>query len=178
MLIIFHIIFLQILNQINTQTCGVKDPKSFKDCKDDSSKNSICCFAHVSLMEKEETLCVFVPKSQIFITPFISSMDIGLSPDNIAVELDCGYKPGDIPENQSYSVCGENPKNENDCFINSIENASCCYINNPDNNSVCLLNNGIYKKNDTYFGIRITCNEKFLNLGFIGFLMFFLIIFL
>ena len=27
--------------------------------------------------EKEETLCVFVPKSQIFITPFISSIVVG-----------------------------------------------------------------------------------------------------
>lgn len=151
------------MEEIKLQTCGVKDPKSFSDCESDSSKNSICCFAHVSLMEKEETLCVFVPKSQVFITPFVSSMDIGLSPDNIAVALDCGFNPYDIPENQSYSVCGENPQNETDCFMNSIPNASCCYISNPDNNSVCLLNNGLYKTNSSYFGIRISCFSNFLK---------------
>ena len=100
-------------------------------------------------------------------------MDIGLSPDNIAVELDCGFHPNDIPQNQSYSVCGVNPQNENDCFSNSIENASCCFISNPDNNSVCLLNNGLYKKNDTYFGIRITCNSFFFNQSF--YFLFFII---
>ena len=167
------IIILLYLKKLNFQTCGVKDPKSFLDCEKSSSKNSICCFAHVSLMDKEETLCVLVPKSQIFITPFVSSMDIGLSPDNIAVELDCGFHPNDIPQNQSYSVCGVNPQNENDCFSNSIANASCCFISNPDNNSVCLLNNGIYKKNDTYFGIRITCNSFFFNQSF--YFLFFII---
>ena len=168
------IILLFSIKYINNQTCGVANPKNLSECESDSSKNSICCFANVSLLEKQETLCVYVPKSQIFITPFVTSMDIGLSPNNIAMNIDCGFKPGDIPQNESFSVCAENPETEEDCFKQSTETQSCCYIENPDNTTVCILNSGVYKNNSTYFGIKVICGGgyigEFLYLNFLIFI--------
>ena len=160
-----YLSLLILLNEhpkVNAQTCGVANPQSLEDCTYDSSKNSICCIAKVSLIDKHETLCVYVPKSQIFITPFVNMMDIGLAPDNILMDINCGFKAGDIPVNEPYSICGVDPENETECFENSLPNATCCYIKNPDNSSVCLLNSGLYKSNDTYFGITVICGSDFI----------------
>jgi len=160
------IVIFSFFNIIKSQTCGVPNPSNFSDCEDDSSKHSICCFAEVTLINQTETLCVYVPKSQIFITPFISSMDIGLADYNIDIELNCGYNPESLKEGETYSICRHDPEKPEDCFLNSTENASCCYISNPDNNSVCLLNSGIYKKNENYFGIKVICEAfKIKNLN-------------
>lgn len=172
------IILLFSIKYISNQTCGVANPESLSECEDDSSKNSICCYAQVSLLEKEETLCVYVPKSQVFITPFVTSMDIGLSPNNIEMNIDCGFKAGDIPQNESFSVCGENPENEEDCFKQSTETQSCCYIENPDSSKVCILNNGVYKSNSTYFGIKVICGVGYIGkFLYLNFLIFIFIIF-
>jgi hypothetical protein len=165
-LILILIFIFSFFIQIKTQTCGVANPNNFSDCEFDSSKHSICCYAEVALLNQSETLCVYVPKSQIFITPFISSMDIGLTDNNIEIYLNCGYDPESLKEGETYSICRYDPEKPEDCFQNSTENASCCYISNPDNSSVCLLNSGIYKKNENYFGIKVICNAfkiKILN---------------
>lgn len=171
-------VLLLMITFISSQTCGVKNPTSFDDCNYDSSKNSICCFAGVSLLDKEETLCVYVPKSQVFITPFISSMDIGLSPNNIKMDIDCGFKAGDIPQNESYSICGENPTKVEDCFIKSTLNKSCCYVKNPDGSTVCLLNSGIYKGNNTYFGIQVVCSSEKIQNSFLMYMILLMILFI
>lgn len=169
---------ITLFSFISSQTCGVKNPNSFDDCNYDSSKNSVCCYAGVSLLDKEETLCVYVPKSQVFITPFITSMDIGLSPNNIKMNIDCGFKAGDIPQNESYSICGEAPTKAEDCFIKSTLNQSCCYVKNPDESTVCLLNSGIYKGNNTYFGIQIVCSSEKLCSNFIMYMILLMILFI
>lgn len=172
MTIIIHILLLSfVIINTQAQTCGVKNPLSFEDCIDDSSKNSVCCYAGVSLLNNSQTLCVYVPKTQIFITPFVKSMDIGLSPDNIAIQLDCGFKPGDISENEPYSLCGLDPQTELECFEKSTSSASCCYIQNPDGLSVCLLNNGIHKKSETYFGIKVSCDAHLINMTIVFFIL-------
>ena len=174
----FVLLMITLFTIISSQTCGVKNPTSFDDCKYDSSKNSICCFAGVSLLDKEETLCVYVPKSQVFITPFITSMDIGLSPNNIKMDIDCGFKAGDIPQNESYSICGENPTKVEDCFIKSTLNQSCCYVRNPDESTVCLLNSGIYKGNNTYFGIQVVCSSETIKKSIVMYMVLLMILFI
>lgn len=170
MMISIYILIFIIIN-IQAQTCGEKDPTGFSQCNPDSSTNSICCYAGVKLLDSHQTLCVYVPKAQLFITPFVKSMDIGLSPNNIEIHLDCGFKPGDIAENEPYSICREDPENEKDCFSKSTETASCCYIKNPDGTSVCLLNNGIYKKSETYFGIKVSCNSHNITSAIVFFIV-------
>ena len=165
---IFLILYLKILLIIN-QSCGAKDPKNINDCIGSSSTNSICCFTKIKTIvdsvNKTDTLCIFVPRSQIFITPHIKSIDIGSNEDDIYITLDCGFEPTKLKQGEPYSYCGENPKTPQDCIKNSMKNASCCYIKNSNGNSFCVLNNGIYNNNSTYFGINIICNSKYLNMN-------------
>ena len=165
---IFIILYLKILIIIN-QSCGAKDPKNIDDCIGSSSTNSICCFTKIKTRvdseNRTDTLCIFVPRSQIFITPHIKSIDIGSNEDDIDITLDCGFEPNKLEQGQPYSYCGENPKVPEDCIKNSMKNASCCYIKNSNGNSFCVLNNGIYNNNSSYFGINIICNSKYLNMN-------------
>ena len=160
-----------------SQTCGVKDPKNLEECLKSSSKNSICCFTkiqtNISATYRNDTLCIFVPKSQIFITPHISSLDIGSNEGNIEIELDCGFDPDNLKEGEPYSYCGKEPKTPFDCLNNSTKNASCCYIRNPNGESYCVLNNGLYNSNNSYFGVNIVCGENHITK-----IYFYLIIFL
>ena len=164
---IFIILYLKILIIIN-QSCGAKDPKNIDDSIGSSSTNSICCFTKIKTRvdseNRTDTLCIFVPRSQIFITPHIKSIDIGSNEDDIDITLDCGFEPNKLEQGQPYSYCGENPKVPEDCIKNSMKNASCCYIKNSNGNSFCVLNNGIYNNNSSYFGINIICNSKYLNM--------------
>ena len=164
---ILFIFFLKILIIIN-QTCGAKDPKDINDCIDSSSTNSICCFVNIQTKvdseNKSDTLCIFVPRSQIFITPHITSLDIGSNEEDISIFLDCGFEPTKLKQGEPYSYCGENPKEPYDCIKNSTHNSSCCYIKNSNGNSFCVLNNGIYNSNSSYFGVNIICKSKYLNL--------------
>ena len=165
---IFIILYLKILIIIN-QSCGATDPKSIEDCIESSSTNSICCFVNIQTkvdsQNRSDTLCIFVPRSQIFITPHITSLDIGSNEEDISVFLDCGFEPTKLKQGEPYSYCGENPKDPNDCIKNSMKNASCCYIKNSNGNSFCVLNNGIYNNNRSYFGVNIICNSKYLKLN-------------
>ena len=165
-LIFFIISYLKIIIIIS-QSCGAKDPKSIDDCIGSSSTNSICCFTKIKTVVESEirsdTLCIFVPRSQIFITPHITSINIGSNEDNIDLFLDCGFDPTKLTEGEPYSYCGENPKTPEDCIKNSTKTASCCYIKNYDGKSFCVLNNGIYNSNSSYFGVNIICNSKYLK---------------
>ena len=165
-MIILIILYLKILI-IYSQSCGAKDPKNINDCLISSSTNSICCYTKIQTKVNSEnrtdTFCIFVPRSQIFITPHITSLDIGSNEDSIDIELDCGFEPKKLKKGEPYSYCGENPKNPIDCIQNSLNNASCCYIKNSNGNSFCVLNNGIYNSNSSYFGVNIVCNSKYLK---------------
>lgn len=161
----FLLILITKIAYILTQTCGTKDPKSLNDCIVSSSTNSICCYTKIgttiNVVNKNEnkngTLCIFVPRSQIFITPHIRSLDIGSDEGKIDIELDCGFDPKKVEKGEPYSYCGENPKSPNDCINNSTSQASCCYIQNPNGEAFCVLNNGIYNSNNSYFGINVVC---------------------
>ena len=89
------------------QTCGVKDPKNLEECLASSSTNSICCFTkiqtNISTSYRNDTLCIFVPRSQIFITPHIKSLDIGSNEGDIEIELDCGFDPEKLLKGEPYS---------------------------------------------------------------------------
>ena len=172
---IFIILYLKILIIIN-QSCGAKDPRNIDDCIGSSSTNSICCFTKIQTKVNSEnrtdTLCIFVPRSQIFITPHIKSIDIGSNEDDIDIILDCGFEPTKLKEGEPYSYCGENPKVPEDCIKNSMKNASCCYIKNSNGNSFCVLNNGVYKNNKTYFGVNIICNSNYLEMNVLKIIIF------
>ena len=172
---ILTIIYLKILI-IKSQTCGVTDPKSIDDCIESSSTNSVCCFLSIKTKEdsqnKSDTLCIFVPKSQIFITPHITSLDLGSNEEDISISLDCGFDPIKLKQGEPYSYCGENPKEPFDCINNSTRNASCCYIKNSNGNSFCVLNNGVYKNNKTYFGVNIICNSNYLEMNVLKIIFF------
>lgn len=142
---------------INSQSCGVPNPIALDECLKDSTSHSICCYAKVSLLNRNETLCIYVPKNQIFITPYLSSMDISFEESNLDFTIDCGENK-DRNKGESFSVCGTNPQTPDDCLSKSLTNASCCYVSNPNGKATCLLNNGIYKKNSTFFGINIICS--------------------
>ena len=165
---ILLIFFLKLLIIIKTQTCGVKDPKNIEDCLKGSSTNSICCYTKiqtlVNTVNTSDTLCIFVPKSQIFITPHITSLDIGSNDDYIDIFLDCGFEPEKLNPGEPYSYCGQNPETPDDCIKNSLHNASCCYIKNSNGNSFCVLNNGIYNSNSSYFGVNIICNSDYIKI--------------
>lgn len=160
---------------INSQSCGVPNPKVLDECLKDSTANSICCQANVSLLNRNETLCVYVPKNQVFITPYLSSMDISYEESNLDFKIDCG-KNKNINKGESFSVCGTDPKTPDDCLSKSLTNASCCYVSNPNGKATCLLNNGIYKKNSTFFGINIICSG-FINKWYNYLIIFFCSIF-
>ena len=178
---IFIILYLKILIIIN-QSCGAKDPKNIDDCIGSSSTNSICCFTKIKTRvdseNRTDTLCIFVPRSQIFITPHIKSIDIGSNEDDIDITLDCGFEPNKLEKGQPYSYCGENPKVPEDCIKNSMKNASCCYIKNSNGNSFCVLNNGIYNNNSSYFGINIICNSKYLKINLLIMIVLLMLFFL
>jgi len=173
-IIITLLLFLIKISVTLNQTCGIKEPKSFDECISDSSTNSICCYARIKSSTKDSTLCIFVPKSQIFITPHIRSLDIGSQEEFIDIFLECGFKPDNISYGNPYSLCGDNPKEPYDCINNSTKNASCCYIKNPNGESFCVLNNGIYNNNKSFFGVKIICQGNFL---YINILILFCIIF-
>ena len=169
---------------IMSQTCGVKDPENLEDCLKSSSTNSICCYTRIqadfNTLNKNDTLCIFVPRSQIFITPHIKSLDIGSDEGDIQIELDCGFNPLNLKPGEPYSYCGETPKSPYDCLNNSTPNASCCYIKNPNGESYCVLNNGLYNSNNSYFGVNIVCQGSNLNIYFLLFshiILFFIISF-
>ena len=178
------IILITKISIIFNQTCGAKDPKDLNDCLVSSSTNSICCYTKIQTTinrldtnnTKNDTLCIFVPKSQIFITPHIRSLDIGSDEGYIDIELDCGFDPQKLKSGEPYSYCGETPKTPYDCIINSTPNASCCYINNPNGESFCVLNNGIYNSNSSYFGVNIVCKGIYIKLKLNIFLFHFIII--
>jgi len=176
---LFLIILFKIFSLILTQTCGVKDPINLQECLSSSSTNSICCYTKIQGLEKNDTLCIFVPKSQIFITPHIKSLDIGSNEGNIDIELDCGFVPDELKEGEPYSYCGESPETPSDCIKNSNPNASCCFIKNPNGETFCVLNNGIYNSNSSYFGVNIVCQGNSINIDkLIYFILFcFLLIF-
>ena len=179
MQILFLILFFLKILIIKSQSCGAKDPKNINDCLKDSSKNSICCYTMIQTVvnteNRTDTLCIYVPKSQIFITPYISSLDIGSNEDNIYISLDCGFNPEELKPGEPYSNCGENPQTPYDCIRNSTYNASCCYIKNSNGNSFCVLNNGIYNSNSSYFGVNIICGSNYIKLyKFIFFLVYIL----
>ena len=168
-IIIILIKFLLILNQ----TCGAKDPKNLEECLDSSSTNSICCYTKIQMENKNDTLCIFVPRSQIFITPHIKSLDIGSDEENIEIELDCGFDPEKLKEGEPYSYCGFAPQKPSDCIRNSTRNASCCYIKNPNGEAYCVLNNGIYNSNSSYFGVNIVCQGNSIKLNMLFYYIFF-----
>ena len=159
------------------QTCGVKDPKNLEDCLKSSSTNSICCYTkiqtHINMLNKNDTLCIFVPRSQIFITPHIKSLNIGSEEGDIEIELDCGFEPLKLKEGEPYSYCGVSPKNPYDCLNNSTPNASCCYIKNTNGESYCVLNNGLYNSNNSYFGVNIICEGNYIKFNIIIFCFIF-----
>lgn len=156
--------FLFLIKDTFLQTCGSKDPKNYSDCSEDSNSESVCCYSEVSLMNTTNTLCVLVPKSQAYITPYITAMDIGLGKDKlILMNVDCNIE-ANVNSTGRYTKCGElNPKTEDDCLRYSSKNASCCYIRSPDGNSVCLWNDGVYKHNSTYFGTQVICTGSYLK---------------
>ena len=179
----FLLFFLIIkISIIINQTCGVKDPENLDDCLKSSSTNSICCYTKIQAdfnsLNKNDTLCIFVPRSQIFITPHITSLDIGSNEGDIKIELDCGFDPLKLKKGEPYSYCGETPKTPFDCLNNSTPNASCCYIKNTNGESYCVLNNGLYNSNNSYFGVNIVCQERNINIKlFIFIFLLFLNIF-
>ncbi len=179
----FLLFFLIIkISIIINQTCGVKDPENLDDCLKSSSTNSICCYTKIQAdfnsLNKNDTLCIFVPRSQIFITPHIKSLDIGSNEGDIKIELDCGFDPLKLKKGEPYSYCGETPKTPFDCLNNSTPNASCCYIKNTNGESYCVLNNGLYNSNNSYFGVNIVCQERNINIKlFIFIFLLFLNIF-
>ena len=181
---ILIILITKIINILN-QTCGAKDPKNLNECLISSSTNSICCYVKIQTTinmkdkndTKNDTLCIFVPRSQIFITPHIKSLDIGSDEGIIDIELDCRFDPQKLNKGEPYSYCGEAPKAPFDCINNSIPNASCCYIYNPNGESFCVLNNGIYNSNSSYFGVNIVCKEIYIKLE-LNILLFYFILFL
>ena len=168
------LILINVFSLILNQTCGVKDPKSLEECLVHSSTNSKCCYAKIQIKTRNDTLCIFVPNSQIFITPHIRSLDIGLNDEDIEIELNCGFDPSKLKDGEPYSYCGESPKNPYDCIQNSYPHNSCCYIRNPMGESFCVLNNGIYNSNSTYFGVNIVCQEKYIKINL--FVLFFIFI--
>ena len=181
-MLIFFLILIKSISIIINQTCGMKNPQNFEDCYQHSSLRSICCFTKIETkinMEdnntKSDTLCIFVPRSQIFITPHIKSLDIGANDGNIDIKLECGFDPNKLTLGEPYSYCGESPKTPFDCINNSTSNASCCYIQNPNGETFCVLNNGIYNSNRTLFGVKVICASKFnsIKLYFLISLLFF-----
>ena len=180
-MIILIILYLKILI-IYSQSCGAKDPKNINDCLISSSTNSICCYTKIQTKVNSEnrtdTLCIFVPRSQIFITPHITSLDIGSNEEDISIILDCGFDPTKLKQGEPYSYCGESPKEPYDCIKNSTYNASCCYIKNSNGNSFCVLNNGIYNNNSSYFGINIICNSKYLKINLLIMIVLLMLFFL
>ena len=171
------ILFLILITKISiilNQTCGIKDPVTLDDCLVSSSTNSRCCYAKIQMQNKNDTLCIFVPNSQIFITPHIKSLDIGLDDEDIEIELNCGFDPRKLKKGEPYSYCGESPNTPYDCINNSYPNNSCCYIRNPSGESFCVLNNGIYNSNSSYFGVNIVCQDYYIKLN--KFLFYFIFI--
>ena len=178
MLKIILIILIMNFSIIISQTCGVKDPNSLDECLQSSSTNSICCYTKIQTkinnIYKNDTLCIFVPRSQIFITPHIKSLDIGSEEGDIEIELDCGFDPLKLKKGEPYSYCGEAPKTPYDCLSNSTPNASCCYIKNTNGESYCVLNNGLYNSNNSYFGVNIVCHDIYIYFNkFLFYFIFF-----
>lgn len=160
----FLFIFLLCIffEKIKTQTCGSKNPENFTVCNMHSNTDSLCCYAEVSLLNENNTMCILVPRSQSFITPYITALDVGMDKNYIKMKIDCGNVTRAL--NQAYSLCKpEPPKNPEDCFAHSQSNSSCCYIESPDGNKVCLFNDGVYDDDDTYFGTRIYCAGSFIK---------------
>lgn len=174
--LISYFIFISLFKEENLQVCGPKNPKNFKDCNEESNSDSSCCYASLSLLNENKKLCLLVPNSQLFMTPYITAMDVGLGKKNLLkMNIDCNITLKN-ETNVPFSVCGENtPLTPQDCFNYSTTNASCCYIESPDGKSVCLWNDGIYKIDTKYFGTRIACKEFFLKdkLRFINILVIF-----
>ena len=176
----FIFLFLQInyISKIFSQTCGKAKPQSKEECLSDSSTNSYCCHLKTKLSNDTDSQCIFVPKSQIFITPHLKSIRIGKDDDTeiIEINIDCGFDPGNLSQGQPYSYCNKTsaPVDPYECINNSYINATCCYIRNPNNSSYCVLNNGIYKDNNTFFGVEIICKGNYINFRYS--IIFFLLI--
>ena len=183
MKIFFIFLILQIfyISEILSQTCGrTKNPKSKEDCLVGSSTNSLCCFMKTNLENDTDYQCIFVPKSQIFITPHIQSFKIGKDDDTeiIEMQIECGFEPAKLPKNAPYSYCNttfEQPTNPYQCINNSLPNSTCCFIRNPNNNSYCVFNNGLYRDNNTFFGVEIVCKGFFINFRKLLFFLFLLL---
>ena len=156
------LLILYIITLIKTQTCGIDNPKNFDDCNIDSNDKSICCYSKFTLSNSNKSICIFVPKSQIFITQYITAIDIGLDGQYIQIDIDCNIDDmtNTTDEYVPYTPCGEpDPINAYDCLNFSNNKLSCCYIESPDGNKVCLWNDGIYKHNSTYFGMKVICGS-------------------
>ena len=147
-----------LFHYIHSQTCGVPDPLSLSDCYPSSSKNNYCCYVDVKLSQRKESLCLFIPKNQIYITPYLNHIDIGIEDETLEFHVDCGYNKSLLKKGEPYSECGVPfPTKAEQCFNDSLVNLSCCFLKNPKGNATCLYNIGIIKRNESYFGINIIC---------------------
>lgn len=171
----FLLIILLLFNFINTQTCGIKNPEGFEDCDQDSNDESVCCYSEVSFLDQPNTLCIFIPRSQIFLTPYITAMDIGFKKNLIKMNIDCNAT-NTYNDSRPYTPCGQpNPEKPEDCFEYSLSNSSCCYIKSPDGKSYCLWDDGNSKHNSEYFGTEVACSSFFIKLGECLLLLFLLL---
>lgn len=162
-------LLVTVTKPIFSQICGVDNPQKADDCLIFSSKNQIefCCFAKIynydSIINVNNTnstnMCILIPASNVFLTPFITSMNIGTTNQKLNLDIDCG--DSNLNLYSSSSTCGPlAPSGPGDCQKFSTLNNTCCYLSTPENTTMCLFNNSLLKKNQTINGINIICNGK------------------
>ncbi len=184
MIISFTLLFIlfSLLEKGNSGLCGPENPTSFEDCFEYSTEESTCCYSSISLLNvQNKTSCLMIPNTRVNITPFITSLDVGLAQGNglINIFIDCNVTEVNetgIPNTR----CGvDNPINKEECFESSLNNVSCCFLQNPNGDNVCLWNKDRDSFEEEYFGVKIYCDDFYLNSYFkLKNIFLFLLIFL
>ena len=114
--------------------------KNINDCLKYTKGNSLCCFASVSLFGSSNTLCVLIPQTQVYLTPHITAMDVGIQEGLINMKIDCNYT-AKYGTQEAFNPCGPpQPLSKEVCFEYSLKNSSCCFISSPDGHTACLWN--------------------------------------
>jgi len=181
----FTITFVMFISSliflVNSQICGPKEPTIPQDCLASSELNTkkVCCFAEVTSVNKDsnipltsKNICLLIPINKIFLAPYLTQMDLGISNENIKISLNCGHNINSL---RAFEQCGpETPKNFDDCNGSSTSTSSCCYLQSENGNATCLLNPGISNQNKTYFGVVVACKEKFVKFNYFLYIIFFI----
>lgn len=147
-----------ILLVTKTQVCGPSNPVTTDDCTGYSDDKENCCLTVLSYYNETAFVCLFIQKNQTAITPYITSLDLGMNNGSLVnVNIDCGNK---IDGSNLFSSCGDNPTTFEDCNKNSTATTTCCYLESPDNKTACIRTSVVSTGNSSYFGVNVVCDSK------------------